>query len=133
MGLPILLRYMYTMSNNMCALNQLMLTPFISPNVGCFILKSKHYITTKQVCKKHIYIHVINFNNSIMHEFPSHFFLHESMLLKSSRNDNLLHFCDDKIQIILPQWPMCCFTLSNSKCALLPHSWTLSLCLSLHQ
>lgn len=29
----------------MCALNQLMLTPLISPNLRCFILKSKHCIT----------------------------------------------------------------------------------------
>lgn len=71
--------------------------------------------------------------NAIMHEFPSHSFLPESMLSKSSRNDNLLHCCDDKIQIILPQWSVCCFTHSNSKCALPLRGWTLFPILSLRQ
>lgn len=56
----------------MCALNQLMLTPLISPNLRCFILKSKHCITTKPICKEHMYIHYVI--NAILHEFPSHFF-----------------------------------------------------------
>lgn len=140
MGLPILLRYMYTMSNNICKKRkQHVCTRSVNVNSfdqsKCRVLyikiKTLYY---NQANMQETHVHTCDqFNNSIMHEFSSHFCLHESMLLKRSRNENLLHFYDDKIQIILPQWPMCCFTLSNSKCALLPHSWTLSLCLSLRQ
>ena len=86
---------------------------FYQSKFGCFILKSNHCITTKPICKEHMYMYTHYVINAIMHEFPSHV-LHESMLLKSARNDNLIYCCDDEVQIILPQWSMCCFTHSNS-------------------